>query len=205
MGQYYFGFTESKDGKRIAWDNPSGLKLMEHSYFGNEMVMQMLKAIYKNPCRVGWVGDYADDFYRWMKEDRPNFNNLDKIMDVFNFVYPKSGDAKRTSGDFLEGNDFYLINHSKKEYYDLRKYLEGLEEEYENEWDLYIHPLPMLTCIGNDCGGGDYHESVGINYEMVGYWFYDVITLEDKDYKIPADYTNVTNAADYYFVEMQNR
>lgn len=46
-------------------------------------------------------------------------------------------------------------------------------------------------------GGGDYHQSIAMNYEMVGYWFYDILSIENKNYDIPDDLTDVTNAADY--------
>ena len=44
-----------------------------------------------------------------------------------------------------------------------------------NTWT--IHPLPILTCIGNGRGGGDYY---GTNMDMVGAWAMDRITFTEE-------------------------
>ena len=38
----------------------NGLKLMEHSWVGNNFVNAVLSHIKDNPMRVAWVGDYSD-------------------------------------------------------------------------------------------------------------------------------------------------
>lgn len=48
-----------------------------------------------------------------------------------------------------------------------------------------IHPLPLLTAIGNGLGGGDYY---GINTDDVGTWAWNEISVEDEP---PVEYTEV--------------
>lgn len=39
---------------------------------------------------------------------------------------------------------------------------------------MILHPLPLLTAIGNGQGGGDYY---GINQSVVGKWFWDELSI----------------------------
>ncbi len=60
MGQYYMPTLIAEDGSirtlySHAYDN--GLKLMEHSYIGNDFVNAASTLIWQNPCRVAWIGD----------------------------------------------------------------------------------------------------------------------------------------------------
>ena len=63
----------------------------------------------------------------------------------------------------------YLVNHTKGVYISFDKYLDG-------ENDQEIHPLSILTCIGNGRGGGDY---AGSNMDYVGTWAWDEIEIVD--------------------------
>lgn len=49
-----------------------------------------------------------------------------------------------------------------------------------NDW--ILHPLPLLTAVGNGLGGGDYY---GINKDQVGGWAWCTISVEDD---IPVGY-----------------
>ena len=68
MGQYYFPIILSENGKIIAWmdahEYANGLKLMEHSFVGNNFVCTFefeLTPLGKyHRSRVVWAGDYAD-------------------------------------------------------------------------------------------------------------------------------------------------
>lgn len=42
-----------------------------------------------------------------------------------------------------------------------------------------IHPLPLLTAVGNDKGSGDFHEG-NIGYEFVGSWAWNLISIDEK-------------------------
>ena len=64
MGQYYRTLLVFEDGLEECvnanqYDN--GVKLMEHSWVGNNFVNAVLGAIENNPARVAWIGDYAVD------------------------------------------------------------------------------------------------------------------------------------------------
>lgn len=44
-----------------------------------------------------------------------------------------------------------------------------------------MHPLPILTCIGNGLGGDDYHSPTDDSTdEYIGAWAWDEISIEDK-------------------------
>ena len=113
------------------------------------------------------------------------------------------------NGFRLEGK--YFINHSKKMILDLDKYKELLKNV-----DMVISPIPLLTAVGNDKGGGDLHKGSGVGYELIGTWAWDTVEITDfdiydwkYDYSLKdwtktlkadfADYTDVT--ADYLFIE----
>ena len=59
--------------------------------------------------------------------------------------------------------------------------------EMTEKWCL--HPLPIMTCIGNGLGGGDYSSPTDDSTEeYVGYWAWDEISIEDQP---PANYTEI--------------
>lgn len=72
----------------------------------------------------------------------------------------------------------YIVNLDKGLYVDLDKYAQvaGFTPSWDNRaWT--IHPLPILTSIGNGRGGGDYH---GTNMDIVGTWAMDTITFTEE-------------------------
>ena len=169
--------------------NFSGLKLMEHGWLQNDFVNGVVEEIEDFPCRVAWVGDYADDQH--------DFGDY-----YTEFVY------MRTWGDNVEESPFdcvpevhtegFLVNCDKKLFIDLKKYAET--SSYEPSWDKgrkwCIHPLPRLTAIGNGRGGGDYEGSC---MDMVGSWAMDLIEFTREN---PTDATEVDYAS-YTFVEKE--
>lgn len=63
MGQYYMPLLIGSDKKILRFyshNYNNGLKLMEHSWVGNNFVNAVLGYIKDNPMRVAWVGDYSD-------------------------------------------------------------------------------------------------------------------------------------------------
>ena len=49
-----------------------------------------------------------------------------------------------------------------------------------------MHPLSLLTAIGNGYGGGDYRSpTLASTFELVGYWAWDEINITDN---IPENY-----------------
>ena len=69
----------------------------------------------------------------------------------------------------------YFVNHSKKQYLDMKRYTEQTNES-DPIFRKY-HPLPLLTAEGNGRGGGDYF---GSEIEKVGIWARDVVSFENQ-------------------------
>ena len=166
MGQYYKPCilgekpNENENDVVIAWMlsheySLNGLKLMEHSWIGNDFTETFESLLAPNEkyhkSRIVWAGDYA--------EPEPNLYDLcaDK-----NKINPVSKHTKKYP---------YIINHTKQVYVDKRK---GVKDS--DGWQ--IHPLPLLTCVGNSQGGGDFF---GVdNNNIIGSWSGDVISIDSK-------------------------
>ena len=190
MGQYFrpilgdaYGlnckvFDRSVDGEYTL------AKLLEHSWWQNPFVNAFSKFLYKEPSRVIWCGDYAyepDDF---------NFPNCSA------FYVPSYGEVwdDTVSAIGVSSTDFtldgkFLLNHDAKQFVDLDEYKAGSVDKHG--WT--IHPLPLLTAVGNDRGGGDFHEG-NIGFEFVGSWAWQLICIEDKP---PDDFCKI----DIKFIE----
>lgn len=172
------GIESAKDIDSVVWSNDdsnswgynaSGLKLMEHSWLENDFVNGVLESIWDSPSRVAWVGDYADsdddfddryteDVYETVWADKRNELPFDEVPTIH-----KSG---------------FILNLDKGVYIDLEKYAEiaGFKPRWSDEiWT--IHPLPLLTEIGNGRGGGDYF---GTCMDMVGAWAMDRIMFTEE-------------------------
>lgn len=163
MGQYYRVYVKTKEKEIV--ESPtsydSGLKLMEHSWVGNFFVNSIFEFIKDNPSNIAWVGDYASD----LREDEYVNKDLsfEKQTEIIGKTYPEKFEYKRNIEKVKKIiKDGYLINHTKKVFLDLEKYI---KENDDKGW--CINPLPLLTAIGNGMGGGDYR---GINFTTVGIW-----------------------------------
>lgn len=200
MGQYWIGTVVNEDGSHIdVYDNHCGgeyvmAKLMEHSWIGNFYVDSIAKKIYKKPNRVAWIGDYAYDLedkylprtarinikklglehfhreayqYCYSDEDRADHYEAPVYEDITTFIPDIPCDPLDVKGK-------YLVNHDKKQYIDYDEYR---HKSYSQGW--VVNPLPLLTAIGNDLGGGDYHRGCKF-YNRVGYWALDLISIEDE-------------------------
>lgn len=170
MGQYYAPCILSKNKKKVenwfyTWDYGNGLKLMEHSWVGGYLVSAVCRFLFKNPQRIVWCGDYADgvDYYEQTDKD-------DSTKVPNNITYEE-----------LRTNDIpmqkWVLNHSKK----VAVAIPPLTETW------YIHPLPLLTALGNGQGGGDYW---GLNQDLVGSWAGDIISISDK---VPPSFSKETD------------
>ena len=159
MGQYYYPIILDDDGNIVAWMNAheynNGLKLMEHSYIGNNFVSTFEFMLcpegeyYKS--RVVWAGDYADV--------EPDSENLHHLCQEEQCVRPSEMRTIQYP---------YIVNHSKKQFVDKAK----VPEKEGNR----IHPLSILTCEGNGRGYGDFRGQ----HELIGYWARDVISMHFK-------------------------
>ena len=163
MGQYYMRAIIKK-GRITVYDRsvePNKdyvlAKLMEHSWWQNPTCNAVAKLLYKSKGNLFWCGDYADDqaihHYIWNCDNEKSLPNPEEFT--------------------LDGK--FIINHSRKEYIDCDKYKERSLDK--DGW--CIHPLPLLTALGNGRGGGDYYENCP-NVEQVGCWAGDLISVEDS-------------------------
>ena len=157
MGQYYKPVVVQ--GREVAVFNRSVLpskeyvmaKLMEHSWWMNPTCNAVAKMIYNRAGHIFWCGDYAEDSMAKMA-----WNNEDER-------------ALENPEDFTLDNK-YILNYDKKVYLDCNKYKEASKDG--DGW--VIHPLPLLTALGNGLGGGDYS---GINEDAVGNWAGDELEI----------------------------
>lgn len=178
MGQWYTPMIETTDGQTILYsrqlvnepDLRAPAKLMEHSWWENDFVNTLCNKIYYNPCKVAWVGDEANDFDRY-----------DEVMDG------KTVDIDKC---VTKLDNRFLINHTKKLYVDCNEY----KKRSMTDTGWCIHPLPLLTAIGNGNGGGDYFSKACRG--LVGTWALDYISVQD-DAPTGSEYKKL----DVYFKE----
>ena len=182
MGQYYravlgdkFGldckvFDRSVDGEYTL------AKLMEHSWWLNPFCNSFAENLYNENGRVIWCGDYAGedgdfDF---------NFNSA-FYTPSYKEVWGETVNLHGCQSSNFSLDHKFLLNHDTKEFIDLDDYKEKSEDKHG--WT--IHPLPLLTAVGNDRGGGDFHKG-NFGYEFVGIWAWHLISIADgvpKTYK----------------------
>lgn len=189
MGQYYRVITK-KDNKHYKIYNRNIIvngkeeymmaKLTEHSWWYNPFVNAIAEKIYKNPHNVVWLGDYSNDF---MVEYPSGFNNL-SVKKIKYFDKIAWGDKDKSiainSSDFLL-DEKYLVNHTKQEFVNCSEYFDKCVMGKGDNFGWCLHPLSLLTCIGNGCGGGDYRSPTeDSTFELVGTWAFDNISVEDN-------------------------
>ena len=184
LGQYYMAILGDAYGlnckvfDRTVDGQYTFAKLLEHSWWENPFVNSFSEFLYNEPSRVAWVGDYADE------PDDFDFPNCSAFYvpcykEVWGEVVKPIGVV---SSDFkLDGK--FLLNHDTKQFVDLDEYKQALTDKHG--WT--IHPLPLLTAVGNDRGGGDFHEG-NTGFENVGIWAWHLISIADKP---PNDFSKV--------------
>jgi hypothetical protein len=174
MGQYYKPVILGKNKRTVLkWVYShgfgSGLKLMEHSWVENDFVRAFESLVFRNPQRIVWGGDYAENCKGYKS------NIYDRCKDS-NEVIPRT---------ILTNEDTrFVVNHTKKLFVD-----KTTVPKNNDDWQ--IHPLPLLTCEGNGRGGGDF----GVNpsrkqgkVSIIGTWARDLISVESTQ---PKDYTEL--------------
>lgn len=182
MGQYYKPVSLTSDKKRvkgyiyshdIKWSFKrddgkkillgTGLKLMEHSYIGNKMMLCVERLLipggewHKTP--IVWAGDYANP------EEETGLTLYEMTESAVDGEHisvkyiPKPLTAK-------EAKEYrYIVNHTKGEFVD--------KQSVPSNDGWKIHPLSLLTSSGNGRGGGDFR---GENI-FVGTWAKDIISI----------------------------
>jgi hypothetical protein len=177
MGQYFTAYLRQKN-KEMAFDHKidgdyNGMKLMEHSYWANGYVGQVVSKLFYEKGNVCWVGDYFDE------DDYDQVNCQDKafIKRIGELVW--NDDTKWLKGskkNIRTLSDCLLVNHTKKifingnEYYQKNKWTETWDGK---TYDWCVHPLPLLTCSANHSGGSYY----GKDKNECGTWFNDLLEV----------------------------
>ena len=180
MGQYYNPTILGENGKTVKkfvfshhitetltrhdgskYVGGHGLKLMEHSYIGNNFVKAVESLILNNPQRIVWAGDYAKPC-KGMKSNV--YHRCEETLEVIPIERPTLRETR------------YIVNHTTKQFVDKNKCPKS------NGWR--VHPLPLLTCEGNGEGGGDY----SLENPNIGIWARNLISIESKR---PKDYTEL--------------
>ena len=180
MGQYFKPIIlgeKPKDGENEtvkvwmyshSYDN--GLKLMEHSYQGNNFVSTFEKELTRRgnhyKSRVVWAGDYADE--------EPGLKIIKEGKEYDANLYSLCNDGNEISPKVAKTDDYpFIVNHTKKQFVDKNKVPEI------QDWEgVKIHPLPLLTSEGNGQGGGDFRGED--ENEIIGSWARDVISIEKE-------------------------
>lgn len=191
MGQYYYPIIKRGNSTKAYYSHyyDNGLKLMEHSYVGNKFTETVLKQLLENKGRLAWVGDYAkkgdvqSEFEEKFIKARENFDK-----------YREDAKAIERTENSLR---LKFINHTKKEYLDMTRYI--TKNNVLDKWGFIVHPIPLLTAIGNGKGGGDYW---GTQKEKVGYWACDLI--EAREWLEPEEekYKDITS--EIRFIEKED-
>ena len=165
MGQYYMPILGDVYGlnckvfDRSVNHEYTFTKLMEHAWWQNTFVNAFSEFLYKTLGRVCRVGDYAtdaDDFNFNLPAGivRPNYKKVCGNRVTYLTCQPS---------DFSLDNKF-LINYDTRQFIDLNEY----KAKSKNDDGWVVHPLPLLTAIGNGRGGGDFHDGIGIELGAVG-------------------------------------
>lgn len=169
MGQYYRPVIETAEGIHVfngkVGNEYTLAKLMEHSWYRNEMVAAVMYQILKaGGAKLAWVGDYAD-----ANEYIPSMTiTPDDVWSQNGELLPR---------EFLYPDGAIIANHTKQCYLDMDRYYDRVNNhEACRNFDWTIHPLPLLTALGNGRGGGDFRG--GIGEEDIGSWCGDFISIE---------------------------
>jgi hypothetical protein len=185
MGQYFKpiilgdkpeqGQHETVKAWMYSHEYDNGLKLMEHSYQGNNFVSAFEKQLSRTgghyKSRVVWAGDYADE--------EPGLKIISEGKEYDANLYSLCNDENKVNRKVVSTEDYpFIVNHTKKQFVDKNSVPEIVGWEGTK-----IHPLPLLTCEGCFRGGGDYNEN-SPDANLVGVWARDVISIEKDNPKV---------------------
>jgi hypothetical protein len=187
MGQYYKPINIEDNKWLYSHDYGNGLKLMEHSWVGNDFVGAVMKLLspgqpwYKKP--IVWAGDYYGEDI----EDIEDNTDLEEGKEINYYFRCDDNNKIKPLGIMSpeEQKRALIVNHTTKEYVRCGCCPEGSKGRW-NE-GMQVHPLPLLTALGNGRGGGDYYEQYP-DYDKVGSWAECEISVE---FEIPDGYTEL--------------
>lgn len=206
MGQYYkpIFLTENNKPKTFVYshDFGSGLKLMEHSWMLNPFVRFVEKQLMIEPQKLVWAGDYADneapetitneEIKALAKEDSEYWTSERLKKEGANLYSLSDTVGKLTHDERVEdkyNHKFkviapltakYIVNHDRKEFVNKTKVPKD-----KDGWR--IHPLPLLTCEGNNRGGGDFRGESS----LIGLWARNTIGVVSNKADIPKGYKEI--------------
>lgn len=203
MGQYY---------KTAIGDNIYiflGWKLLEHSWLSCQG--ELYDMIKDTPKRIANIGDYtffnendsaqyADEMAKaWTLEKfELAWGDKSHIKEgVIEETYDKDGEKISKPAPHTG----LLINHTRKEYLILSKYVKVVNAvHYDKDNDesrpRVISPLTLLTATSNDKGGGDYHSGNAFAHEC-GRWAGQIIEYKENELYVPTGYKEL----DIVFIE----
>jgi hypothetical protein len=183
MGQYYRPVSIEKQQSIYSHDYDNGLKLMEHSWIGNNF-MQAVEGLIKrggkwHGTRIVWAGDYADNEPTKPGEDEQNLYSLFHE----NSIKPPVEKRRKTQAPLR-----FLKNLDTGEFVDLNKVPVTDTSTWTDDdgkthsFDFRIHPLSLMTCEGNGRGGGDFHHGGrgSGNGELIGKWARNRVVIQTK-------------------------
>lgn len=192
MGQYFKAALVDNEWN-VKVINPSGWKLMEHSWYWNHSMMRIEKLLYREARNVYWIWDYSimsSLVWKHKFEDEED---------------KQRGEERYADGEILkrkEADYYYLVNHYSHEFINMTK--QEMNKDYQDGNWRVVHPLPLLTRADTEEAWGGYYSD--INREHIGKWCGDEISIyhwddgveleprfEEKGYK---DMTNI-----YWFKE----
>lgn len=122
--------------------------------------------------------------------------SFEKIQELYKLAWRNEDQEEELleepEEEFRIWEEMYFLNHSKKEYIDLKEYIE--KSTTKDGW--CISPF-IITALGNGMGGGDYRlyrskKNPDINepphMDDIGYWAYDLLSIEEE---IPKNYKKI--------------
>jgi hypothetical protein len=169
MGQYYIAVNLSKEEFLSPHDFDDGVKLIEHSWTGCELMEAAEKLLSPGGRWHGdsivWAGDYMDNGIFLDAEPKKTSNDNLYSFACNNYRPVKAYSIKPSKN----GAGMHIVNHTKKEYV-CKAYC-----PQDNDFGWSIHPLPILVSSGNGRGGGDY---TGASIKLAGSWAGDLISIE---------------------------
>lgn len=144
MGAYYEATLVDDENVGVKFsthDYDNGLKLMEHSYLGNNYCKHIMSLIHDNPMGIVWLCDYHEPD----SISRLTWDTTDEA-------------PKQTERNDFPDDIYYIVNESDKLFIDIKK-LEELYEMDERADNWHIHPIPILcNSDRHSLGGGDFHQ-----------------------------------------------
>jgi len=177
MGQYYHPINLTRKTYMYSHHYDNGLKLMEHSWVGNNFVNTFLvHNLIGHICSIVWSWDYADSEPETITDTDKEWQNLYSIIETV------ENPETITDPDPI----YAVINMTRSEYVLIPKATD----------DYQIHPIPLLTCEGNNRWGWDFYTD-GRNsgdYTLIGKWARNDLTAfrtkEDFDAFVSSVFTD---------------